>query len=500
MTIKTALTATDKIIEYAFYGLALFFPISTAMVEVCSTIILTLFFTKRIVLFFLAWKDRQTAISAPGPRVHQVLARSLKPASTFLSWPVGMFILFNGVSIIFSHDRSLSLNGFFGKIIQSTFLFFIFTEVIRTPRRIQTFIVLTLAAAALTVTNGLIQYRTGWDVSHQKSLVDGRIVSWFNHPNDLGAYLIFLFPLLLGIFLHLWLKRKKPIQAADPLAKGFYTLPGQVGLGLLFLAALICLGLTFSRGAWLGFFAALLFMGLIRKRVLYINIGIAIIFIVIFSHPLAQVRNVSLISDDLTYRRNITVPQEQQSWEEDLSSTLYFSRLKENLGEKVRISYEGFIDRFSGMGRNYFWKEAQNIIRDFPVFGIGLNTYSKVAPNYKLNWGGYPHNCYLQMASEIGLPGLFCFLWILWRIFIRGIRRLIGKDSSYWPLVYCGVLAGLFGFLAHSFIDTNLYSVQLGNMMWVQFGLLVAIDMYGLKDPPGAQAVVPGPAGSSTQA
>jgi len=52
----------------------------------------------------------------------------------------------------------------------------------------------------------------------------------------------------------------------------------------------------------------------------------------------------------------------------------------------------------------------------------------------------------------------------------------------YLKSVVLGSLSGLFAFLIHNFFDTNFYSVQLGNMMWVVMGLVVAAQMISLNE------------------
>ena len=76
--------------------------------------------------------------------------------------------------------------------------------------------------------------------------------------------------------------------------------------------------------------------------------------------------------------------------------------------------------------RIVLWKEAIAIIKDHPFLGCGLNTYSIVAPKYKIAEGGgiYPHNSYLQMAAETGLLGLGAFLWIIIILFRTSLSNL----------------------------------------------------------------------------
>ena len=54
-------------------------------------------------------------------------------------------------------------------------------------------------------------------------------------------------------------------------------------------------------------------------------------------------------------------------------------------------------------------------------------------------------------------------------------------DDPFLYSVATGLLSGLFGFLVHSGLDTNFYSVQLGNLMWVVMGVIVATQKIALE-------------------
>ena len=145
-----------------------------------------------------------------------------------------------------------------------------------------------------------------------------------------------------------------------------------------------------------------------------------------------------------------------------------------------------------GSGRGGYWREAFHMIKDYPVFGVGVNTYSVVAPGYKINWGGYPHNCYLQMIVEIGILGFLTFLWIIFRVLGEIRERARIRDDSI-KMLLAGTLAGFTGFLVHSFFDTNFYSVQLGSLMWITMGMITAIRQVGTDDKEDASQIKGGP-------
>ncbi len=123
--------------------------------------------------------------------------------------------------------------------------------------------------------------------------------------------------------------------------------------------------------------------------------------------------------------------------------------------------------------RMHLWKESVEIIEDFPVLGIGPNTYAEVAKSYKLfpEGGIYPHNSFLHMTAELGLVGVSVFLSFIFS-FYSFIASALRKQDS--PLL-AGLLAGLSGFLIHSFFDTHLYSMQMATLFWFVAGIATAV-------------------------
>lgn len=53
------------------------------------------------------------------------------------------------------------------------------------------------------------------------------------------------------------------------------------------------------------------------------------------------------------------------------------------------------------------------------------------------------------------------------------------KNALY-ENILLGLLAGLFGFLTHSFFDVHFYALQLVNLMWFVMGLIIAVQKIAL--------------------
>ncbi len=465
----------DRIIVYSFYALSYFLPISTALVESFSGIILTSYFVKHTVIFRCALK----ALKAQDPLLSfstkvRISLRSFKPEQNILNWPIGIFILANFLSMIFSQYPLLSIQGFVGKLIQATFLYFSFVESVKSKKQIMIFIVIFLISATLIVSNGLAQYVQGVDFIHGKALVKGRVVSSFKQSNDFGGYLILIIVLTISLLLPKQRPSNQEIPTRTQPHKSFVFSSFLILLVLILLlgAALTCMGLTFSRGAWMGLIFAFFFLGTQNKKIAYFLLLMVITFFSLFLPRMVSIRNVSFISDNVTSE----ISQDNEA----------IVNLQEEIEEIGVIPYMWqrislTVTRFSAMGRGNFWKDAWGIFAESPIIGVGINTYYKVLQGHPVGAQVYPHNCYLQMAAEIGLLGLASFIWILFLLFKEALKNIIKIEDQFLLCVQLGLLAGLFGFLCHSFVDTNFYSVQLGNLMWIIMGVIVVIRNVSLE-------------------
>ncbi len=125
----------------------------------------------------------------------------------------------------------------------------------------------------------------------------------------------------------------------------------------------------------------------------------------------------------------------------------------------------GDMDRFK------VWQAAFAMIKDHPILGQGIGTFMdnfrKYMPNLIIQ---YAHNCFLQIWAETGIFSLLSFLGFLVLLFSEWIKAF-NKNHNFLIL---GLLCGIFGFLVHSFFDTDLYSLQLSMLFWFTVGFTTA--------------------------
>ena len=127
------------------------------------------------------------------------------------------------------------------------------------------------------------------------------------------------------------------------------------------------------------------------------------------------------------------------------------------------------------------WKGTINMIKVHPVLGFGVNTYSRNFPKYKP--GEYPdvrysHNCYLHMASEIGIIGALIFLIFLITVFTYSMKGIYALPPGRQKALGIGLVAGLVGFAVNSMVDTHFYSVNLAVYFHLLLGFCYALTCH----------------------
>lgn len=165
-------------------------------------------------------------------------------------------------------------------------------------------------------------------------------------------------------------------------------------------------------------------------------------------------------------------------------------------------------------GRLEVWSRALYMIQDFALTGVGLGTFGPVAdslyPFFTQAAGAvtHAHNLYLQVAVDLGLPGLVAWLSILlataaaaWLAYHRG--RQAGDPAA--AALGAGLLAGQLALAVHGLADATTWGeIRTAPLVWALWGLAAAA-LCSTKAGPAAQAtgnaagVSPIPAGENSE-
>ncbi len=125
------------------------------------------------------------------------------------------------------------------------------------------------------------------------------------------------------------------------------------------------------------------------------------------------------------------------------------------------------------------WQGGANIIRDFPIVGIGLGDWSEIFARYQPPpWTelffNEAHNDYIQWVAETGLIGASLLLWFVWAT----IRDLRSRRSSLPPLavpIFAAIIAGLVSMCMIEFFDFDLRIPASAFLFAVMIGLAIRL-------------------------
>ncbi len=245
------------------------------------------------------------------------------------------------------------------------------------------------------------------------------------HPNVMAGYLVILLPVAAALLLFAW---------------GQLRLGLRIGLSLAFFLMLFILILTKSRGAWMGFGALVLLLAALRWRSGWLLLPACL---------LAGIAVLALVG---------------------VGPTL----------EALATSSE-----VSGVAvREEIWSRAIFMIQEFSVTGIGMGTYGNLAdalyPFLLVAPGSVPHahNLFLQVAVDLGIPGLIAWLAIFglvtgcaWAVFRRGR----GLHDPWLMALGAGFLGSQLAMAVHGLTDAVTWGmVRPAPLVWGLWGLAVA--------------------------
>ncbi len=350
---------------------------------------------------------------------------------TPFGFPVIILILTGLISISVALNRNASLIALLCAVIAIIMFYLIVIYMRFKPEHCKIIISLVIISFSIIIIAGLLQfifnkYSTWMDVTLPNGTVEhrGRLNSFFIFPNSFSASIVLVLPL---IFSAIFLKKLNL----------FY----KIILFMLFAMGIFCLISTYSRAGWIGFaVAAVVIIYLLGQKKRFILIPL-IVFILI-------------------------------------SLSLLLCIHKETLKSYVFHNY-------SDKSRQFIFVKSLKMLKEHPLTGIGIGNFHYVYPLYMLPgeetlpeevsrpW--HAHNLFLNMAVEMGLPGLIAFLWFILSIFMQ-IRMSITEDMEYKEILY-GIIAGLTGFLIFNQIDFVMGDVKSGIYFFIILAFGAGLSM-----------------------
>jgi hypothetical protein len=130
------------------------------------------------------------------------------------------------------------------------------------------------------------------------------------------------------------------------------------------------------------------------------------------------------------------------------------------------IGLDAVISPFFSASENFktrwmIWVNTFQILKDFPLFGSGLGTFSQIFPMYRTFYiqGLVTHseNDFLQLASEVGFLGFGLLLAVFLYFFLKAVAGVCSLPHRE-PQRYVGIggLVGILALMFDSVVERNL--------------------------------------------
>ncbi len=390
---------------------------------------------------WVAWRVRgapalaaPVAVALPGvawrERLRAALTRDLFAGPAVALLAVGTFSLLTVANPAYIKD---SLHAYRWVIVEPVLFYFLVTDLLRGTRqalRLADAYVAGCVLAAAIALGMALLHVPGSTLDVQGVT---RLQGLFSHPDNLGIFLGRGLAFVVALAVLLRAAGERPRRIAYALA------------GLVIAVAVF---FSFSRGAWLAVLVA-------AGWTVWLVGGRA-----------ARVFAGALVA----------------------AGTAVFAAAEAHLLPE-RILHTG-----SGVIRVDLWQTSLHMLRDHPIFGIGLDQFLNqyqgpyADPAHQAErWTSHPHNLVLDWWLSLGIMGVLVAGWLAVRV-ARGGWALVRTADIRGRALAGAALAGLLAMLVHGLIDNSYFLQDLALTFWLFCAFLQLLWKQGPVPLPHAPA------------
>ncbi len=371
-----------------------------------------------------------------------------------LTWGIIAFSLWLAISSSFAVNRTDAFLGL-GNFLPFFLLFATFSLLIQTPSQLRQLAWILIIPSPLIVILGIGQLFANWSIPNilgwqlvAGGIPPGRMASVFIYANFLAVYLTIVFILGFGLWIETyqaWKQQKKKQLFWMLLFLSFNELVNSIGI----------VG-TSSRNAWgIACLAAMAFALYLGWRKLAVGVTLFTSSILCASFA----------------------PNPLRQWFRQIVPAYFWARLSDEM----------YPDRPEAIKRITQWQFSWELIQQRPWTGWGMRNFTSLYLERMHEWLGHPHNLFLMMTVETGLPGtLFLSAIVAW-VAIRAVilialclRALSEKTpilNSQDLLIFVTYLFAFASCIIFNLFDVTIYDLRVNTIGW-----LLLASIYGVVE------------------
>lgn len=370
---------------------------------------------------------------------------------------IALFLIAATFSIFTATDLRSALGEWKAFYVEPFLIFLVLLTTITAKKQIKHILMALLLGGLATSLLAIYQHFTGWMVPEAfwANRDTFRVTAWYGFPNGVGLFLAPLIPLALYIIQDSWKHTRRETKHRETQDSMRPKTPSKfkdyiiLGLTLSFLfSSVLAIFYAKSTGGLVGLAGGIGFLLLSNKKTFKWTIGLALAALLIL----------------------MVLPSSNP------------------------IKQELFLQDRSGQIRISIWKETGEFLKDNPILGAGLASYSeKIKPYHRtVNGEGieifhHPHNIFLTMWVNLGLLGLAAFVGMVVWFFYKVFFELTGKNTQIKDTIHIYTGAAMFALLITGLVDSPYIKNDLALLFWLLPGLLVAslnLKEYEAEDVP----------------
>lgn len=367
-----------------------------------------------------------------------------------MAYLIYLYLFWMMVTTMTSTMPWVSLKHFLSQIWFVIPFFFVAAAVFRKKQNIHWFYALYTAALTVVVAYTLIrhaQYGFSEDAGHWV------MTPFYNDHTAYGAALAMFLPVLAGFVVYPRISLLKRITAL-----------------LFFVFFSVAMVFSYTRAAWLSLFVAAVVLILVLAKIKFRWLVFAV-----------------LLAGGTIFTFHQQIIDRMEKNKQDSSSNF-----DQHLQSMSNISSDA-----SNLERLNRWNAAWLMFEKKPLLGWGPGTYQFVYAPFQLardrtvistNTGdrGTAHSEYLGPLSEEGVPGLLIVLALFGYAIYLGLKLYKSGDREMKVLSLMTTL-GLLTYMVHGLMNNFLSTDKLSVPVWGFMAVLVALDVYRLKEKKNEQ-------------
>jgi putative inorganic carbon (HCO3(-)) transporter len=341
-----------------------------------------------------------------------------------LNLPILFYVTTQVISVIFSPYKVQSLLAL--KEEWLLLLFFLIVNNLKEQTKVEKLVTILIAVSTVVGFYAIWQHYSGMDL-YRHTMLEPRgsvflSLGLFDHHLTFGGYYMLAF--LMASVILLTVKRSGIYRILDFLA------PVVLGLSLVF---------SYARSAWLGAVIGILTFGFFKGRKFFVFMILGVLLLLLIIYVI-----------------------EPTSWDR-----IKEINLSKDKAESTRIR---------------LWETSIRMIKDKPIWGIGLGNFGRLFDRYKVE-GTYAsishaHNDFLNTAVNSGLLGLLAYLGI-WAVFLYSTIKKIVKNrkSGFGYSVQMGGVVAIVAFLFASLFQCYYTDAEVNMLIMFVVGLSTVLNI-----------------------